>query len=222
MVDSQKPIKATQMAEDPTKEGEELGHLLLDIKKRITMKGFKLFIKKYGFYILSGTLLVYGVLEYFFGFTNNLFGGKVAIKGLNLIPIILLIAANVLGSLATPVKRVKKVKKNPAVLEALKNALKETKEQLKLATKVYEKKKVECKELKESREKAGKELTNAREVYSLNLGLVNTETLNTLFAKVDNLSIQIDEKVKDLNDAFETKEKLVEKVNTLKKQIKEA
>jgi hypothetical protein len=102
MVDSLKPIKAISIAQNPTKDGEVLGKLILNILGGLkdTMKKIKDFFSKFKGYILAFSLIALSVLEMCGGFINELAGGVLVINGIEVVPFATLLLAVIVGILS--------------------------------------------------------------------------------------------------------------------------
>lgn len=102
MVDSLKPIKAISIAQNPSKDGEVLGNLILNILGGLkkTMKKFKEFFSKFKGYILTFSLAALSVMEFCGGFINELAGGVLVINGVEVVPFATLFLAVIVGMLS--------------------------------------------------------------------------------------------------------------------------
>lgn len=112
MVDSQKPIKAVSLATEPLGEGNRTGKLILiligglkEMKEKL-----KVFFSKYKGYLLTIALATLTVIESCGGYINALFGGVLAINGVEVLPIVTLVCTAVVGVISngyTPEQREK-------------------------------------------------------------------------------------------------------------------
>lgn len=99
IVDRQKPIKAYNIAQSPTKEGEKLGKkliILMEVLKRI-MNKIKVFFEKFKGYILTIALGILTAIEMYGDVINNLCGGVLVIEGVRVIPIVTLVLTIIVG-----------------------------------------------------------------------------------------------------------------------------
>lgn len=135
LVEGRKEIKAVNIAQNPLKEGEELYVAIKkgrkDIKK--IMSKIKKFFDKFKGVILSILLVVISLISEYGGFVEEIFGGKLVIKGVNIISLVALISAVIVGLLSDThtSEQIKKIKElftqkpsNEIVNEELKNQLK--------------------------------------------------------------------------------------------------
>jgi hypothetical protein len=102
IVDKQLAVMATNIAQDPTKEGEKMSKLFitsLEVTKSI-MKKVKAFFSKYKGYLLTVLLGILTAIETYGGFINQLFGGHMTIKGVEVLPFVTLLATMVVGLLS--------------------------------------------------------------------------------------------------------------------------
>ena len=102
VVDNQIAIKAVRIAENPTKEGEKIGKIFIDIMEvtKSIMKKLKELFDKYKGYLLTIALAVLSVIEDYGGFINQICGGKFVIGGCEVLPLVTLGAAVVVGILS--------------------------------------------------------------------------------------------------------------------------
>lgn len=98
-VDSQRGMKAVRLAQNPTRDGEEIGKLLIrlwgGIKK--IMEKLKTLWSKYKGYLLTFALAVLTAVENCGGFINALCGGVFTINGVEVLPVVTLAATTIVG-----------------------------------------------------------------------------------------------------------------------------
>ena len=102
IVDGQKSIKAISLAQDPSKEGERVGKLfieLLEVNKK-TMGKLKTFFSKYKGYISTVLLGLLTIIEQYGGYINTLFGGGFVIGGIEIIPVVTFAITIIVGILS--------------------------------------------------------------------------------------------------------------------------
>lgn len=99
MVDGQKAIKAFSLAQEPTKEGEKIGELIILFLRGLkTMFGkLKTFFDKFKGYVLTIALAILTLVEGYGGFINSLFGGVLMINGVAVLPIVTLVCTVIVG-----------------------------------------------------------------------------------------------------------------------------
>ncbi len=102
MVDTQTAVKAINLANKPTREGEKLGKLLIDIMKRgkKVMKKIKEFFDKFKGFILAIALAALSIIEMCGGYLNTAFGDVLVINDVELLPIITLVLSVVVGCIS--------------------------------------------------------------------------------------------------------------------------
>lgn len=133
MVDSQKPIKAVSLATEPLIEGNKTGKLILILiggLKKMKEK-LKVFFSKYKGYLLTIALAVLTVVESCGGYINSLFGGVLAINGVEVLPIVTLVCTTIVGVISngyTPEQRekIKALFTNSSTNELVKAEIKKT------------------------------------------------------------------------------------------------
>ena len=99
MVDGQKAVKAINIASEPTKEGEKIGNLFINIMEVLKgiMNKFTQWFDKVKGYLLTIALAVLPVVEMYGGFINQLCGGVMVINGVEVLPLVTLVASLVVG-----------------------------------------------------------------------------------------------------------------------------
>lgn len=98
-VDGQRTIKAISLAHSPTKEGEKVGEIILTViggEKRI-MEKLIVFFSKFKGYMLTVALAVLTAVEMCGGFINSVCGGVLTVKGIEIVPVVTLVCAVVVG-----------------------------------------------------------------------------------------------------------------------------
>lgn len=222
IVNSRKEVKAVNIAQNPLKEGEELYIAMKKSRKDIrkVMKKIKRFFDKFKGVILTILLTIISLISEYGGFVEDMFNGKLVIKGVNIISLIALISAVIVGILSNThtTEQIKKIKelftKKPSdeiVNEELKNQLK-----LNEATRKSLEKQIENKNL--SIDTFKQELEQAKNVYNAKIEMLNMtprlateEDVQNALSKVN----EIEEKItKVKNDIIELDKKLFD-VNTL-------
>lgn len=101
-VDGQKTIKAISLAQSPTQEGEKVGEIILTViggEKKI-MEKLKEFFSKFKGYMLTIALAVLAAVEMCGGFINGVCGGVLTVKGVEIVPIVTLVCAVIVGILS--------------------------------------------------------------------------------------------------------------------------
>lgn len=102
IVDKQKPIKALNIAQEPTREGENLGKKLIELwgVTKPAMEKIKMFFSKFKGYMLTTALAVLTIVEMCGGFINTACGGVLTINGIEVLPLITLACTTVVGILS--------------------------------------------------------------------------------------------------------------------------
>ena len=99
MVDSQIAMKAVSIAQTPTKEGEKMGKLFINILEVIknSMKKFKELFDKFKGIVLAIALGILTIVEGYGGFINEWCGGVLIINGVEVLPLVTLVSSVVVG-----------------------------------------------------------------------------------------------------------------------------
>lgn len=141
IVDGQKSIKAINIAQAPTREGEKIGEITINflgvIKK--AMEKFKTFFNKFKGYLLTTALAILTIIEMCGGYINSLFGGVLTINGVAILPVITLVCTAIVGTLSNGYTKEQQEKikalfsksvTNELVIEEIKKTIKEKTAQL--------------------------------------------------------------------------------------------
>ena len=230
MVDSQTPVKAINLANKPTREGEKLGKLLIDIMKRgkRTMEKIKTFIDKFKGYILAFALAALTIIEMCGGYLNTAFGNILNVNGVELLPIITLVLSVIVGCISNGFtkEQAEKVKAlftkkptNEIVKAQIKEKLKADEAKLKEINKVLSTQYNELDNL-ESLLASAKNVHEARkEMYSMTPRLATAEEVQEAANEVVNIEAQIVEKNKEIELTNTSIKNLTTEINALKSQL---
>ena len=99
IVDNTIAVKAVRLAQNPTKDGEQIGKILIKTIEgvKVVMNKVKTFFDKFKGIILSIALGILTIVEMCGGYLNTLCAGKLTVNGIELIPLITLVASVVVG-----------------------------------------------------------------------------------------------------------------------------
>lgn len=102
IVNKPKPVKALNLALNPTQEGEKIGKDIIFIwrESKNIMQKLKELFDKYKGYILAVALGVLTLLEDYGSYINSVFDGKLVLWGYEVIPVVTLVAAVTVGILS--------------------------------------------------------------------------------------------------------------------------
>lgn len=136
LVDSRKEVKAVNIAQNPLQDGQELYETLKKSRKdlRKIMKKVKKFFDKFKGWLTSIVLALISIIAEFGGFIEDIFNGKLIVKGVNIVSLIALILSLLIALLSDThtTEQIKKIKEmftkkpsNEIVNEQLKARLKE-------------------------------------------------------------------------------------------------
>jgi len=99
VVDGQKPIRAINLAQSPTVEGEKIGKKFIKLLGEVKpiMQKFKTLFDKFKGYLLTIALIALFAVETCGGFINSACGGVFTVKGVPVLPIVTAVCAAVVG-----------------------------------------------------------------------------------------------------------------------------
>ena len=230
MVDSQKSIKAISLAQEPTKEGEKVGKLfveLWEVNKNI-MKKLKTLMDKYKGYLLTIALGVLTAVEQYGGFINDIFGGALVVGGVKVIPIITLVATIVVGLLSNgftkeQVEKIKalfsKIPSDEMVKEEMKKTLKSKTAQLSQFNKIFAVKEHELANLNTELETLNNTLQAKWEMHHMTPQLATDEDVKLAQNAVSECEAKIKTKSAEIAEVKATIENLTTTIGALKSQL---
>lgn len=230
MVDTQTPVKAVNLAANPTREGEKLGTLIIDTTREAkrVMNKLKKFFDKFKGYMLTIALSILAVMEMCGGFINDMACGTFTIKGVEVLPIITLGAAVVVGCISngfTKEQRDKikalfaKSSTNELVLAEIKKTIKDDEAKLKTFNKDLTFKESELETLEAQLVNAKNTHEAKRAMYNMVPQLATDEDVQLAANEVVNLEARIVEKKQEIEKVQNTIAKLTTEINALKTQL---
>jgi hypothetical protein len=230
MVDTQTPVKSINLATNPTREGERLGKLILETIKRgkKKMKKLKVWFDKFKGYILTIALGILTVVENCGGFINSMFNDALTIKGVEVLPIITLVAAIVVGILSNGYtkedrERIKalftKKPTNELVAAQIKKTLKESELQLKELNKSLIIRETELENLNTLYTSAKNTHEAKEEMFRMVPQLATREEVQAAANEVVNIEARINDKQEEIDKINAQIATLTTKINALKIQL---
>lgn len=230
MVDSQKSMKAIRLAQEPTKDGEKVGELIIklwEVLKR-TMNKIKTFFDKFKGYMLTIALAILTVIEMCGGFINSLLGGVLTVNGVELMPIITLALTAVVGVLSNGFTKEQKEKikalfskstTNELVKEEIKKTIKDKSAQLSQFNKIYTTKEHELANLNSELETLNNTLDAKKEMFNMTPQLATNEDVQLAANAVVDCQAKIETKKAELAETKKTIDNLTTAINALKSQL---
>lgn len=230
MVDGQQVIKAISIAQNPTKDGETLGKIIIKIVEVVkgTMKKFKELFDKFKGIVLAVALGILTVIEMCGGYINELCGGVLVINGIKVLPLVTLVASLVVGIISdgwTKEQRDKikalfsRSSSDEIVLADIKKTLKENELKLKEFNKVLATQKNELDNL--NGELEAKQNTHSAKVKMANMTpkLATDEDVHLALIAVNDMLNKIAVKKREIADVEETIAHLNSTISALKSQL---
>ena len=230
VVDSQKPMKAISLAQSPIKEGEKLGKLLIKLWEVVkkAMGKIKLFFEKFKGIITTIALGVLTAVEMCGGFINELCGGVLVIEGVEILPLVTLGAAVVVGILSNGYSNEDNAKikalfskstKNELVKEEIKKALKEKSAQKTQLDKILANQQHELANLNSERERISNTFEAKIEMNNMIPQLASVEDVQIAQNAVLECDAKIKSQTDEINETTAMIEKLTTTINALKSQL---
>lgn len=230
LVDTQKPIKALNLAQDPSKEGQKLGEAILNFLKgaKIIMKKIKEFFTKFKGFILALALAILSIVEMCGGFINEMLGDALVINGVKIIPLITIVAATIVGCISNGYTKEQRDKikalfskstTNELVTAEIKKTLKENETKLKEFNKVLLTQENALANL-ESQLVTAKNTHNAKvEMFNMKPQLATEEDVQLAANEKVNIEAAINEKKQEISKTKASIEKITLTISALKEQL---
>jgi hypothetical protein len=230
MVDGQKPVKAIRVAQEPIKDGEKIGELLLklwEVTKR-NMNKLKTFFDKFKGWILTIALAILTVVEMCGGFINTWLGGALTVNGIELLPVITLACTAVVGIISNGYTKEQKEKikalfskstTNELVKEEIKKTIKEKSAQLTQFSKILTTKKHELDNLNTELETLTNTHEAKQEMFNMAVQLATAEDVQLAANAVVDCQAKIADKQKEIEDTQKSIDNLNTQINALKSQL---
>ncbi len=230
LVDTQTAVKVINLASKPTKEGERLGVLLIEIMKRgkRVMKQIKTFLDKFKGFILAFALAALSIIEMCGGYLNQAFGDALTVNGVELLPIVTLVLSVVVGCISNGFtkEQAEKVKAlftkkptNEIVKAEIKVRLKEDELKLKEFNKVLATQETELDNLESQLSSARNKYEAYKEMYKMVPPLANEEQVQEAANNVISIEASIVEKNKQIEVTKTSINNLTIEISALKSQL---
>lgn len=230
IIDKQKSVKAISLAQSPTKEGEKVGKFLINIWEvsKKTMNKLKEFFSKFKGFMLTIALTILTVMEFCGGFINDLCGGALTINGVEVLPILTLICATIVGMVSNGYTRedndkikalFSKSTTNELVKEEIKKAIKEKSAQLAQFNKIHTTKQHELANLNSELETHINTYEAKKEMYGMQPQLATTEEVQLAANAVKDCRTKITEKNTEIISVQKNIDSLTTTINALKNQL---
>ena len=230
VVDGQQPIKAIRLAQSPTKEGEKVGKKILflwGVTKPMLDK-FKTFFDKFKGYMLTIALAILTIVEMCGGFINAACGGVLTVGGIEVLPLVTLGCATVVGIISNGFTKEQKEKvkalfsktnTNELVLAEIKKTIKDKSTQLAEFRKALTTQQHELANFESELEMLKNALAAKKEMYAMVPQLATQEDVQLATNEVVNCQAKIENKKTEIAKTEETVNKLTTTINALRNQL---
>lgn len=230
MVDGQKAIKALSIAQDPTKDGEVLGKIIIKIWEGVKsiMKKFKELFDKFKGIVLSVALGILTVIEMCGGYINELCGGTLVIHGIKVLPLVTLVASLVVGIISNGWSKEQREKikalfskssTDEIVYAEIKKTLKENEAKVKEFNKVLATKKTELDNLNSELETKQNTHSSKVKMAGMTPRLATDEDVHLALIAVSDVKTKIAEKKREIAEVETTIANLTSTISALKSQL---
>ena len=229
VVNAQHPIKALNLAQNPTKAGEAIGKIILliwrGVKKK--MKNFKEFWSKFKGYILTFALAILTVVEMCGGFINGMFGNALYINGVAVLPVVALVCTVIVGIVSNGYSKEQRDKihalfsggvTNDLVIGEIKKTIKEKTAELAQANKTLSTMERDLIVYQNELESLNKTLQAKREMYGMTPQLATAEDVQAAAKAVADGENAIAEHKAKITETKTEIENLTTIINALKSQ----
>ena len=234
MVDSQKAVKAISIAQDPIKDGEMLGKKIIKLWEGLKgiMKKLQEWFDKFKGIILAIALGVLTIVEGFGGFINQLCGGTLTVYGIDVVPLVTLIASVVVGIISNGFtkeqnatikalfsKSDKDADIDAVVLAEIKKTMKENEAKVKEFNAVLKAKNTELDSLNVELEAKQTTLYAKREMSAMTPQLATAEDVHFAEIAVNDMVAKIDETKRGIVEVETSIANLTSTITALKSQL---
>lgn len=230
IVDGQRSVKAINIAQAPTKDGEKIGEIIIIFYKGVKkiMKKIKEFISKFKGYLLTIALAILTVIEMCGGFINSIFGGALTINGISIIPVITLVCTAVVGVISNGYTKEQQEKikalfststTNELVKEEIKKTIKEKSTQLTQFNKALTTLEHELANFESELETLKNTHQAKKEMYAMVPQLASSEDVQLAANEVVNCQAKIASKKDEITKIEATIANLTTTINALKSQL---
>lgn len=235
MVDMQPSVKAINISQNPTKDGEMLGRIVIRLWEGLKeiMKKLKKLYDKFKGIVLAIALGILTVIEYCGGYINNLLGAKLTFNGVEIVPIVTLGLAVLVGILSNgwtkeqnaQIKELIKSSKsgksstNEIIKSAIKKNIKTNSANLTEANKDLSKKEEELYALESEYESLCNTFKAKREMNGMTPRLATDEDVKSAEIAVTECDNKIRNKKAEINVLKERIKDLTETIDALKSQL---
>lgn len=230
LIDGQKPIKAINIAQSPTKEGEKIGNILIKLFRGIEtiMKKFTEWFSKFKGYMLTIALAILTIIEMCGGFINSMFGGVLTINGVEILPIVTLVCTAVVGIISNGYSKeqIEKIRAlfsksstNELVVKEIKKAITENTAQLAQLNKVLTNQERELENLESELETLTNTLSAKKTMYGMTPRLASEEDVKIAADAVTECTGKIVAKKTEIETTKGNIEKLTTMIEALKSQV---
>lgn len=230
IVDGQKSIKAISLAQEPTKEGERVGKLFMELWEvnKSIMKKLKTLFDKYKGYILTIALGLLTAIEDYGGYINAMCGGAFVFRGYEVIPVITLAATVVVGIISNGFtkEQCEKIKalfskstSDEMVLSMIKKTYKDNSQKLAQCNKSYSIKEAELENLNSELESLNNTLQAKKKMNAMIPQLATADEVNAAKNAVLQCETKIKSKQTEIAEVKEQIESLTATVGALRSQL---
>lgn len=230
LIDFQKPVKAISLAQDPTKEGSKVGEAIINLLKKgvKSMKKLKVLFDKFKGYILTIALTILSFVEMAGGYINDLCGDVLVYKNVEILPLVTLIAAIVVGCISNGFTKDQKEKikalfskssTNELVQAEIKKTLKEDETKLKEFNKILVTQENALDNLKSQLASAKNTHSAKVEMHNMTPQLATDADVQLAATEVVNIEAAIVEKTKEIEKTKTQINNLTTTINALKNQL---
>ena len=230
IVDGQGAVKAVRIAQEPMREGEKIGKILIEILEGIKniMKKIKAFLDKFKGFVLTVALMILAVLEMCGGFINDWCGGVFTINGIEVLPVVALVSTAVVGIISdgyTKEQRDKikalfsKSSTNELVKAEIKRTISDKNTELANAKKDLAKKQTELGNLQAELERNKNTHAAKKEMYGMVPQLATADDVQTAANDVVNTEAAIANKTAEIDKVTAQIDTLETTINALKNQL---
>lgn len=230
VIDGQTSVKAVNIAQNPTKDGEVLGEIVIKLWEGLKgiMKKLKVWFDKFKGIILSIALGILTVVEMYGGYIGGWCDGKLTINGIEVVPYVTLFASVVVGIISNGWSKEQKEKikalfskssTDEIVMAEIKKTIKENEAKVKEFKSVLSTKKTELDNL--NSELTAKKNTHSAKVEMAHMTpkLATEADVQLADIAVKDVEKKVAEKQKEIAEVEKSIENLNSTISALKSQL---
>lgn len=225
----EKGPNSNRIAQAPTREDTHGIIYLFRKETERTMEKIKVFFDKFKGYILTAALAILSIVEMCGGFINELCGGVLVVNGIEVLPLVTLVATSIVGVLSNGFTKeqrdqiktlIKSANKNATIKSVIKDTIKTKTDELAKRKKSLTTMEHELVKLELTHTQLSDVLMAQREMSRMDPNVTTLEDVRKAESDVRDVFVQIEAKKAEIEKTKATIEVYQTKITALKLQLK--